>query len=420
MLGFVVLMKKQVLNAKANWAILAIWLVSIIILSFTIPPYIRNFQEDGRYTSVNRYNMYDKTAVFNFNDIGEDEFDLVSLRIRSYEDTVIKLEQEFLATGSSRQEAIENAKMIKYGFAVNDSIFTFNSNLDFEENAKYRRQQLEMTLYLPYGQKFTLEENMKYLLGSFMYREGFSNNMMNGNVFAFDEDGLNCITCVDTEMREDREDVSWNISGYKREFDIDDFSELEINSAFRVNLKESDEYTLIVSGRRTDVDKVVIEKEGHVLSMDYKGDVMKLNRQRNEINVYISMPELSSLQLASASKVYATGFDEDYMDIELNGAAFADLHVEVNSIKANVEGASKLLLSGSGQRLSAKISGASTLQSYDFIVDDTEVETHSASTARVFANDHLTIRSHGASNVTYRGGADVDIEKSGSSSIRKE
>ncbi len=43
-LGFMILMKKQVLNAKAGWSILAVWLVSIIILSFTIPPYIRNFQ----------------------------------------------------------------------------------------------------------------------------------------------------------------------------------------------------------------------------------------------------------------------------------------------------------------------------------------------------------------------------------------
>ena len=261
---------------------------------------------------------------------------------------------------------------------------------------------------------------MKYLIGSFMYREGFSNNIMNGNVFAFDEDGLQCITCDEPEMKEEREDVSWNISGYKRDFDIEDFSELEINSAFRVNIKENDDYALIVNGRRTDVDKVVIEKDGDVLTLNYKGDVMKLNRQRNEINVYISLPELSSLELGSASKVYATGFDEDFMDILLTGAAFANLDLKVNSVNAKIEGASKLQMEGKGDRFVVEVHGASTLNAHDFRVNDTEVETHNASTARVYASDQMVIRSHGASNVIYKGNASVDIERGGGSSVRKD
>ncbi|MCK5279804.1 MAG: DUF2807 domain-containing protein, partial [Cyclobacteriaceae bacterium] len=66
------------------------------------------------------------------------------------------------------------------------------------------------------------------------------------------------------------------------------------------------------------------------------------------------------------------------------------------------------------------VSGASTLNAYDFKVNETEVETHSASSARVYASDHLVIKTHGASNVTYKGNADVEIEKGGSSSVRKE
>jgi hypothetical protein len=108
------------------------------------------------------------------------------------------------------------------------------------------------------------------------------------------------------------------------------------------------------------------------------------------------------------------------MDILLGGAASADLDVEVNSIRANIEGASKLRLSGNGDRLDAKVTGASTLNTYDYMVKELELETHSASTARVFASERLVIEAHGASNVTYRGNADVDIQKSGSSTIRRD
>lgn len=425
-LGFMVLMKKQVLNAKVGWSLLAFWLVSIIVLSFTIPSYIRNFQEDGRYTLVNRYNLNEKTAVLNFNDIGEDEFDLVSLKIRSHEDSVIKFEQEFLASGSTRKDAVDNAKMIKYGFAVQDSIFTFDSNLAFTENASFRKQHVNMVIYFPLEQKFMIDENMKYLLGSFMYREGFSNHQMVGNAWIFNRDGLKCITCPESEDNEelegseDNEDVTWDSSGYQRTYEIDNFTELEISSAFQVKVKRGDKYKFVINGRKSDVDDVVVDKTGNVLSVDFEGDVMKLNRRSRQINVYIIMPSLTAVQFGSASKVYISGFKEDYMDIALHGAAFADLEVDVNSIHAKIEGASKLELNGTGNRLNAKVSGASTLNAFDFLVDETEVETHSASTARVYAESHLNIRTNGASNVIYKGNADVDIEKGGSSSVRKE
>ncbi|MCK5371989.1 MAG: DUF2807 domain-containing protein, partial [Cyclobacteriaceae bacterium] len=352
-LGFIVLMKKQVLNPKAGWSILALWLVSIAVLSFTIPPFIQNFHEEGRSTSVDRYSLMDKTAVFNFNDIGEDEFDLVSLRIRSHEDTVIKLEQEFQASGSTRKEAVDNAKMVKYGAAVQDSVFIFDSNLEFTKNAKFRKQQVKTTLYLPLGQKFVLDENMKYLIGSFMYREGFSNNQMSGNTWQFDDEGLSCITCPDAKLNKDEDE--WDISGYKRDYDIDDFSEIEINSAFKINIKKGDKYSLIINGRKSDIDDVIVDKTGDILSMDFKGNMEKLNRQRKDINVYIVMPNLYAVQFGSASQVYIDGFKEDFMDIQLNGAAFADFDVDVNSINAKIDGASKLELNGKGNGLTAKV-----------------------------------------------------------------
>ena len=419
-LGFMILMKKQVLSSKAGWSILAVWLISIVILSFTIPPYIRNFQENGRYTAVNRYDLLSKTAVLNFNDTGEDEFDLVSLRIRSYADSVIKLEQEFTASGPTRSEAVENAKQIQYGLSVADSVFTFDSNLDFSENARFRRQQVDMTLYMPYGQKFVLDENMRYLIGSFMYREGYSNNQLVGNVWQFDDEGLQCITCPEEKEQSYKREESWDIDGYQREYDLDDYSEIEVNSAFKVNLKQGEEYSFIINGTRSDVDDVVIEKYGEVLTLDFKGDAKRLNRQRREINVYLKMPTLRAVKLGSSSKAYISGFEEDYLDLELNGAAFAEIDVEVGSVDAKIVGASKLEIDGSAQQFEVEVHGASTLNAQDFDVSDLEVETHNASTARVNASDNMIIRSYGASNVVYGGDADVDIEKGGGSTVRKD
>ena len=108
------------------------------------------------------------------------------------------------------------------------------------------------------------------------------------------------------------------------------------------------------------------------------------------------------------------------MDLELNGAAFAEIDVEVGSVDAKIVGASKLEIDGSAQQFEVEVHGASTLNAQDFDVSDLEVETHNASTARVNASDNMIIRSYGASNVVYGGDADVDIEKGGGSTVRKD
>ena len=59
---------------------------------------------------------------------------------------------------ASKQQAIENAKMVVYNVEVKDSILTFDSNIRFKKDAIFRAQKLNMTLYIPYNYPFVLDE----------------------------------------------------------------------------------------------------------------------------------------------------------------------------------------------------------------------------------------------------------------------
>jgi phage shock protein PspC (stress-responsive transcriptional regulator) len=420
-LGFMVIMKKKVLNAKTSWSILAMWFLSIAVLSFTIPSYVNNFSEQGRHIVVNRYALADKIVKLELNDIGENEFDLVSLRIRSHEDAEIKLEQEFTASGKTRQEATDNAKSILYGIEVSDSVFRFDSNLKFAQDAKFRRQELKMTLFMPIGQKFMLGEEMKNLIGSFLYREGFSNRQITDNIWQFGDDGLICATCPEeiNEQASSDDFEAWDITGYQRNYEIEDFTDIEINSPLNVKIKRGDHFSVIANGKKSAVDDVVFDKTGQVLSINYKGKMIKSDKTRDEVKIYIIVPHVVDLEFGGAAKVIITGFKEDYVDIHLTGAASLDINVEVTSMVAKIEGASKLDIHGQGDRMEVAVLGASRFNGFDYNVSELQIETHSASTAHVFAQDLLQIKTHGASSVVYKGDAKVEIEKSGNSSVRK-
>ena len=423
LLGLIIIMKRNVVNSKINWSLLALWLISVIVLSFTVPRYISNFRMDGKYTTVKNYDLHGKTAILRFNDIGEDQFELISLTIKPADDSVIMLEQNYYAKGKTREEAVENAKKIIYNVEVQDSVFLFNSMLNFGEGAGFRNQYLNMTLYIPKGQKFVIDENLKHLLGIYMYRQGYSNRMLRDNVWTFDEKGLKCITCPEPEeSKADTGDkTSWDIKGYQRNYDVGRFTEVITSIPFTLYIKQGSGHELIINGPKDMVNDVIVDKTENTLSLDYRGpESIFKKRKENPVKIYIVVPELKAINLGGASRAYISGIEEDMIDIKMSGAAYAEMDIKTDYLDAEVDGAAKLRLTGQGEKLTAKISGASTLESYDFIADEVNIETRSASSARVYAKKRLTIDAKGASNVHYRGNASVEIEKTAGSRVTKD
>ncbi len=423
MLGFSIIMRKAVIRARVGWSLLAIWFVALVLLGFTVPQFIKNFHRDGIYTEEKTYDMGNKTAVLKYNDIGENELNAVSLNIEGYNGQGVKIVQNFKALGPTRAEAIQNAQMINYNYNFQDSIFTFDSNFIFKPDAKYRHQELELTCYLPIGEKFAVDDDLHYLLGNFLYRKGFSNSQLNGNIWMFSTDNnLVCLTCptVEETPASSEEITTDNIQGYKQEYDLKDFSELKINDAFRVIVKMSNEYKVVVNGRKEDLKDVIFDKTDQELAVQYKSNMFDMTNNRHEIKIYVFTPKLDRVKFGGACRSYITGFNLDQLEVDLSGAALSDIDVDANFIDIDLSGASRLNLSGKGNKMEVKVSGASALEAFQFDARDVQVDASSASSANVNASDNLDIKSTGNSNVRYKGSANINLDEKGSGSTVKE
>ena len=416
-LGFAVLMKRKLLNSKAGLSILALWLISGLVLAFTIPPVINGFTKEGHHNDIKRFPLQNKTVVLRLKDMGEDKFDMVSLRLVSAKDSVIKLVQEKRATGPTRAKATENALSIMYNVQQEDSIFIFDSMIQFGKEARFRKQHVTTTLYLPEGQKFVMDENMRDLLGNFMYRQGYSNQNLPGNTWTFTGNDLVCLTCPDKSTADDQDDVFTDMD---RNFDVSDFLEIECNSPVVLHIKKGKGFKLGAKGREKDLENFVIDKTDNILTLSLEKPLNPMHKSYKKIDVYIVMPELRALQLGTAAKAFVSSFDQTFMDIELSGAANAEIKCDVESMDVAVSGASKLKLAGHGSKLNVHLTGASQLNAFEYDAADTELYTSNASSANVHAYDQLFIKAKGASHVTYRGEGHVDIEKSQGSSVSKE
>jgi len=417
-LGFMMLMKRKVINAGVGWVLLGIWILAASFLGYAIPKLIRSFTEEGRIITAESYYLKGKTIVLKANDTGDDQFELVNFRIRSHEDSLVKMEKRLTARGTTRSEAEENASNIEYRIQVADSVFTFDTNLNLPEGSKFRKQEVDAIIFMPLGQQFMFDGNLDELLDNFLNREGFSSSQAEGNRWIYDEQGLKCLTCPVEETVTDAES-DWEITGYQRTYDLEEFLELDIQSAFKVHVIQGDEYDIIANGEKADVDAVIIEKDGSTLHISFGGKLLDLDKRPENISIFIKMPNLNRIELSGAVKASLNGFDEP-MDFKLHGAAYAEMEAqEMQEVTASLDGASKLELSGNGNRLEAKVMGASTLNAFDFEAREVEVSTYSASTANVNATELLIVKTFGASSVNYKGEARVEIEKSGNGSVNK-
>src|SRR5690606_1596504 len=121
------------------------------------------------------------------------------------EEQNIKIVEEYKARGADMFAAEENAQMVDYTISQKDSVFTFDSNLTFKSDAKFRGQELYVTLHIPEGQKFKVDGGLNYILGNYFRRKGFSYYYdVEEKTWFFQDGNLRCEGCEVEESRSSR------------------------------------------------------------------------------------------------------------------------------------------------------------------------------------------------------------------------
>jgi phage shock protein PspC (stress-responsive transcriptional regulator) len=404
LLGVSVIAKRIVFGAVAGWTLFILFFFSVAALSVSIPKIVIGFKEDGEYKVEQVYDLSGKTAVLRIRETGLDDYDVTSLSLKGYAGTTLKLVQVFEAQGNTRMQAAENARMVEYSVTQSDSILTFDSNIQFKEDAIFRAQRLNMTLYVPYDYPFVMDDNFWRLVNQYIEYD-----QRNGNTWKITEESyLQCVSCptkvIDTPLWEDEEEAVYDDGAVSS---LVDFNELEISGVFDLRVTQGNRYAVELTGSSSEKAKYRVVRMGNTLVIDYD-DERKLRWNRNplkfdEIRITITMPEIEKIDLKGAGKATFSGFTEDNLKIKILGAIKANSNLSAQDLAIYLSGASELTLSGTGNAMDAKILGASQLKSYEFSVKDAVVEANGASKASVNVSGRLEIDEGLASKVSYRG-----------------
>lgn len=203
----------------------------------------------------------------------------------------------------------------------------------------------------------------------------------------------------------------------EREFGVTGFDKLEMGSAFVIEVRRADAFSVQAYGDERNLDDLEVFTDGTKLVIRFEDH----QPRKHTTYLNIAMPELKGVNFSGASNAEINGFDtEGEADIRLSGASVAHLDMEADELKVSLSGASTLTVRGQALEMNANLSGASVLKAFEFPVNEADVDASGASKAQVLVTNHLKANASGASSVVYRGDASVDANSSGGSSIKKD
>ena len=419
LLGLVIILKKKVTSAFVAWSLFGLWLLGLIGLAISVPSIIRDFSVEGTYKEERTFAKNSGVTNLRLNEIDWDAYNSVDLKIRGHEDTTnFLLEMEFDSRGYSRTNAKDNGEAVDYVVSQEGNTIYFDSEITFDD-APFRFQDVSATFYIPYGQPFTMEYDLRKILRNTLWIHGYDADDLGKNEWVFDASGLRCITCEEDPNR------SYNRKSYNSDsqsYQFKDFDEVTLISLFDFEIVKGDDYIVRLEGDEDELDEVYLEQKSDELEIRYgkNKDWWKTRRGKKRVRIFIEMPELEYLKATGACEGEVRNFNNNEMTFDIEGASKVWADVENKYLEVDLTGASELTIVGNGEDLRVDLIGASKLDAFNFIVDDADVKARGASSAKVNVRDELEADASGASKVRYRGNARVSANSNGLSSVKRD
>ncbi len=425
-LGLMLITRRGFLTSRTALTLLGIWVLSLVIAGATITPLVSGFSRSETVEETKTLPIAAiPTPTFDMSDT-DTEFDYrPNLELRGYAGTDVQLLQRLKARGRNRREAEANARTIQYNYAIKDSVVRFNNELELAPRAKFRAQELDMDLLIPFEKPFRMTRDFAYFI-----RNRFSDkelDRMDRTIWKLTaNDGLVSVNFPrdykdeseednndnegqDIDLSTDADDDDFNTDFSSagpatRTFTVDSFDEIDVTGAMIVRIEPGDVFKVVADGEKKDIDRLDVDVDGRTLKLaPTKNGPFGVFNNRN-VRFTITMPKVEGLKLTGASRAQLSGFTPfNRLDVELTGASTALIDVSVDRLDVDLNGASKVLLKGKADELKGSMTGASLINAKGMTVNKADMRASGASRGIMGQVNDLKKNTSGAGRITSTG-----------------
>lgn len=196
---------------------------------------------------------------------------------------------------------------------------------------------------------------------------------------------------------------------------LGNFSQIALAGNFSFVLKPAENSYLIIKGDSAFLEHIQFSVNKNKLLIESRRDWK--GAEPPIVEVYTN-DDISHLELAGLVKaVSQRRLAVDKFQLDMAGAATADLNMRANEITINQSGASHLKISGAVETLLLNSTGASYTDARNMPSRNLKTNISGASKAEVFAIDRLNVNLSGASSLKYIGNPSIKSKISGNGTL---
>jgi phage shock protein PspC (stress-responsive transcriptional regulator) len=417
-LGIMIISQRALVTTAVSLTLLCVWFAGLIGLAATVPRLVNEFSRHGVVEETQVLKLPAPIPTLDINDMDDNNGNFhTSIELEGVDGVDWKLLKRLDAQGPTRQEAQRNAKTTVYNWAVKDSLIRFDDSYEIKPGARFRGQDVDVVIYIPYERPFRMTEAfarhirnefgdqefewMKTSIWKFSKTDGLVslNHPRERNENSYHDD-MDTNDAIDEVLRNELGDDFHNKGEYTRQFEVTNFSKIDMGGAFAVRVKRGDVFKVVADGREEDVDDLRVRVENGELQVDFRKEGLFKWRNRRRIGITVTMPDVKSIHFSGATQSIITGFDNlDNLDVDLTGACKALIDVKTNKLDIDLTGASKATLRGRSGVVDAHLAGACKLDATAMNVTRADVNAVGASNAEFGTVEDLNSKTSGASSV---------------------
>lgn len=204
------------------------------------------------------------------------------------------------------------------------------------------------------------------------------------------------------------------------------FDEIVVKAPIHLHLKEASAHRVEVVADSFWQDRIDVTVTGNTLEVTLLPDTSSTPQDTlplYDIDLFVDLPTLTSIETYRAAKIetvnrFSLGTlsmnlrgaadvdfeaDANEIDLRIAGATRAELDIALDTLHTEIDGAGRLIASGTALKHNIDVSGAGDINGFDLVADACDVDIQGAGSFEVMVQNTLDVDIAGIAIVYYKG-----------------
>lgn len=201
-----------------------------------------------------------------------------------------------------------------------------------------------------------------------------------------------------------------------REISLDTFNGVRVNGSTRVFVRRGATQRVEMKGQPNVLDAINTNVQNGIWDLSYD----RCLRSHKTVEVYITVPELSSAELIGSGRIELQDeFETNEFRAVLDGSGSLKINVVASKVTSRLSGSGNIDLLGAAAVHEMSLSGSGNIKAFSLVTDSSGVTLSGSGNIEVHASTNLTVNISGSGNVYYQGNPTINSNISGSGRLIK-